>query len=199
MRDKQLIISVGREFGSAGHVIAEKLADFFNLPLYIKNFLKEVLEDKGIDNSEIHKYDEEHKRFGVYRSVRGMDSAPETIIANMQFDYMRKKAESGESFVVVGRCSETVLKECPALVSIFILGDKKEKLNRIVIKHNLSLEEAEKLRREKDEKRKKYHNHYCEGKWGDSRNYDISINSSKLGIDETTRILIDYIESRERV
>jgi cytidylate kinase len=117
----------------------------------------------------------------------------------MQFDYMRKKAESGESFVVVGRCSETVLKECPALVSIFILGDKKEKLNRIVIKHNLSLEEAEKLRREKDEKRKKYHNHYCEGKWGDSRNYDISINSSKLGIDETTRILIDYIESRERV
>lgn len=199
MRDKQLIISVGREFGSAGHVIAEKLAEHFELPLYNEDFLKKVLGDKGICNNEIHKYDEGHKRFGVYRSVRGMDSAPETIIANMQFDYMKKKAESGESFVIVGRCSETVLKEYPALVSIFVLGDKEEKIKRIATKHNLSLDEAEKLRCEKDKQRKKYHNHYCEGKWGDSRNYDISINSSKLGIDETTRILIDYIESRERV
>jgi len=198
MENKQLIISVGREFGSAGHVIAEKLAEHFGLPYYDKNFLKEVLDDKGIQDSEMHQYDEKHKRLGIYRAIRGMDSSPEAVIANMQFDFLKKKAENGESFVIVGRCSESVLKDYPALVSIFVLGDKQEKIDRIMKHHNLSPKKADALRMEMDAKRKKYHNNHCETKWGDSRNYDISINSSKLGIEETMNILIDYIEARQR-
>jgi len=198
MENKQLIIAVGREFGSAGHVIAEKLAEHFGLPYYDKNFLKEVLEDKGVQDSEIHQYDEKHKRLGIYRAVRGMDSSPEAVIANMQFDFLKKKAEKGESFVIVGRCAEYVLKDCPALVSIFVLGNQQEKIDRIMKHHNLSPKKAEELRIEMDAKRKKYHNNHCEGKWGDSRNYDISINSSKLGIDETLNVLINYIEAWKR-
>lgn len=198
MENKQLIISVGREFGSAGHVIAEKLAEHFGLPYYDKNFLKEVLDDKGIQDSEIHQYDEKHKRLGVYRAIRGMDSSPEAVIANLQFDFLKKRAEKGESFVIVGRCAESVLKDHPALVSIFVLGDKQEKLDRIMKTHNLTAKKADALRMEMDAKRKKYHNSHCEGKWGDSRNYDISINSSKLGIEETMNILTDYIEARQR-
>ena len=198
MDNKQLIIAVGREFGSAGHIIAEKLAEHFGLSYYDKNILKEVLDDKGIQNSEIHQYDEKHKRLGIYRTVRGMDSSPEALIANLQFDFLKKKAEQGESFVVVGRCAESVLKGYPALVSIFVLGDKQDKVKRIAEHHNLSLEEADAFRMKMDDKRKKYHNQYCEGKWGDSRNYEISINSSKIGIEKATEILIDYIEARQR-
>ena len=160
--------------------------------------LEEILKDKGIDNDKIHQYDEKHKRFGMYRTVRGMESSPEAIIANMQFEYLKKKAASGESFVIVGRCAEYVLRDCAALVSIFILGDKEEKINRVMDVHNLTSEKADKIRMEKDASRKKYHNQYCEGKWGDSRNYDISINSSKLGVDVTVSILINYIEARIR-
>ena len=198
MSGRQLIIAVGREFGSAGHLIAERLAENFSLQLYDKNFLEEILKDKGIDNDKIHQYDEKHKRFGMYRTVRGMESSPEAIIANMQFEYLKKKAASGESFVIVGRCAEYVLRDCAALVSIFILGDKEEKINRVMDVHNLTSEKADKIRMEKDASRKKYHNQYCEGKWGDSRNYDISINSSKLGVDVTVSILINYIEARIR-
>lgn len=198
MDNKQLIIAVGREFGSAGHVIAEKLAEHFGLPYYDKNLLKEVLEDKGVQDSEVHQYDEKHKRLGFYRAIRGMDSSPEAVIANMQFDFLKKKAEQGESFVIVGRCAESVLKDYPALVSIFVLADKENKVKRIAEYHNLSLEEADALRMEMDAKRKKYHNQYCEGKWGDSRNYEISINDSKIGIEKATEILIDYIEARQR-
>ena len=61
MSDRQLIIAVGREFGSAGHLIAERLAEHFSLQLYDKNFLEEILKDKGIDNDKIHQYDEKHK------------------------------------------------------------------------------------------------------------------------------------------
>lgn len=198
MDKTQLIITVGREFGSGGQEIARKLAEHYDLPLYDKNLLKEVLENKGITNGGLEQYDEKHRHIGIYRTVRDMDSSPEASVANVQFEYLKKKAKEGESFVVVGRCAETMLKECPAMISVFVLGDRQEKIERVVRIYHLSPEEAEKLMAKKDHKRKKYHNSYCEGKWGDSRNYDISINSSKLGVDETMKILTDYIDARRK-
>lgn len=196
--EQQLILTIGREFGSGGREIAQKLAQHYNLPLYDNGLLKEICEEKSLKDEELQRYDESQKRFGVYRTVRGMDSSPEGTVAHMQFSFLKKKANEGESFVVVGRCAETVLKDCPAMISIFVLGDKEEKLDRIIKLYNLSPEKAQRMIEEKDNKRKRYHNSYCEGKWGDSRNYDISINSSKLGVDETVSVLVDYISARRK-
>ena len=117
-------------------------------------------------------------------------------IAYLQFDYLKKKAAEGISFVVVGRCSEEALKEYPGLIRIFILGDMEKKVERICKLYHLSPKAAEELIVEQDKKRKRYHNYFCEGKWGDSRNYDISINSSVLGIDATVALLIDFINKK---
>ena len=114
----------------------------------------------------------------------------------MQFDIIDQKAKSGESFVVVGRCSETKLKKYPALVSLFVLGDMSEKIKRVMKVYSLSEEEAERLITKKDKKRKRYHNYHCTGHWGDSRLYDLSINSSRLGIDGTVDYLEQYIKAR---
>lgn len=195
---EQLILTIGREYGSGGREIAKKLAEHYGLTLYDNNLLKEVLSEKNISSAEFERYDETQKRIGIYRSVRGIDSSPENSIAHMQFDFLRQKAEEGESFVVVGRCAETVLKEYPAMISIFVLGDKQEKIERIMRIYQVSSGKAERMMTENDNKRKRYHNSYCEGKWGDSRNYDISINSAKLGVDETVSILVDYIDARRR-
>lgn len=195
---EQLILTIGREYGSGGREIAKKLAEHYGLTLYDNNLLKEVLSEKNISSAEFERYDETQKRIGIYRSVRGIDSSPENSIAHMQFDFLRQKAEEGESFVVVGRCAETVLKEYPAMISIFVLGDKQEKIERIMRIYQVSSGKAERMMAENDNKRKRYHNSYCEGKWGDSRNYDISINSAKLGVDETVSILVDYIDARRR-
>ena len=121
----------------------------------------------------------------------------EESIANMQFDYLQMKASKGESFVVVGRCAETMLKGYSSLVSVFVLGDQEHKVERVKKLYHLSAEEAESLIAKQDKKRKSYHNYYCEGKWGDSRNYDISINSSKLGEKATAEMLADYIIKRQ--
>ena len=120
----------------------------------------------------------------------------EENIANIQFNYLKKKAEEGESFVVVGRCAETVLKEYPALVSIFVLSDWDAKVKRVMRIYGLSEREAESYITRKDRKRREYHNYYCDIKWGDSRNYDISINSSKLGEEETAKMLAEYVKKR---
>lgn len=195
----QFIISIGREFGSAGHEIAQKLAEYYNIPLLDHNLLYEIALEKNVDADKLKHHDEKIRKPGLYRTVKGFSSHPEDNVAFLQFDYLRKKAEKGDSFVIVGRCSEDILKEYNGLISIFILGDMESKVERIKKLYELSDFQARKLIKEKDMKRKLYHNSYCEGKWGDSRNYDISINSSKAGLDNTLKLLIDYIDIRRNL
>ena len=114
----------------------------------------------------------------------------------MQFDFLRKKAESGESFVVVGRCSESKLRDFDGLVSLFIIGDMDEKIKRITKLYEMSESEAKLFIEKKDKKRKRYHNYHVGLHWGDSRLYDLTVNSSRLGIDKTIDFLEDYVKAR---
>lgn len=192
----QIIISVGREFGSGGRVIAEKLSERFNLPLYDRHLITEIAEKMGMTFEAVEKYNETPKNVFVSRRVKGYSNSIEDNIAEMQFNVMEEKAKSGESFVVVGRCSETKLKKYPGLISFFILGDMDKKIERVMDVYGLDEDDATRFILKKDKKRKRYHNYHCQGKWGDSRLYDFSINSSKLGIDETVDVIEGYIRAR---
>lgn len=194
--EKQLIISIGREVGSGGHEIAEKLAKHYNIQLLDKNILDEIANQKNVDATDLKEVDKKFIFPIVNRNVRGFSSSIQENVFLLQFDYLQEKAKEGESFVIVGRCGEDVLKDCDALVSIFVLGDKEVKKARIMQKYDKNEFMAERMMREKDTERKRYHNSFCEGKWGDSRNYDISVNSSVLGIDETVELLIDFIDRK---
>ncbi len=196
---EQMIISIGREFGSAGHEIAERLAAHYQLPLYDHNLLDEIAGQKGLDSRDLRAHDEVRRSKLLNRKVRGMDSSPSYNLALLQFDFLREKAESGESFVVVGRCSETVLKPYKGLISIFVQGDMDKKVARIMELYHKTQKDAEDFIKEKDKRRRQYHNSHCDLKWGDSRNYHLCINSSKLGVDETLNILIQYIDARKKV
>lgn len=196
--EKQLIISVGREFGSGGHVIAEALAKRFGIPLYDQNLLANIAKERNLDAGELDRYDETPKNRLFYRKVKGYSNSPEENVANLQFAHLQKLAKEGESFVIVGRCAETKLKEFPALVSIFVLGDMEAKVERVMKKYELSRGDAEQLIKKMDWKRKSYHNYYCGGKWGDSRNYDLSINSSTLGIEETVNIIDTFVKAKQK-
>ena len=193
---EQLIISIGREYGSGGHAIAEILAKRFELPMYDRNLLDHIAEEKGVDVNVLNKYDEKANNVFLSRRVRGFSNSPEEAIAEMQFDFIKDKAKKGESFVIVGRCSETILRGCEGLVSIFVLADKEVKNERIMKIRNVSSKEAQNIMNRHDLLRKVYHNRYCDIKWGDSRNYDISVNSSRLGIERTADMLESYIKER---
>lgn len=195
--EKQIIISIGREFGSGGHIIAEAIAKRFELPLYDHNLLEHIAEEKNFDHKTLRKYEEKPKVKLFNKKVKGHTTSFSDHIAEMQFEYLQKKADNGESFVVVGRCSEFMLSHNPNLITIFILGDIPCKINRIKEVYGIDDdEEANRLRIKKDWERKTYHNYHCKGKWGDSRNYHFSINSSKLGIEKTVDILEQYIKER---
>lgn len=193
---KQLIITVGREFGSGGHIIAAKLAEHFGIQLLDSNILAEVAKKSNASEEYLKKYDESARNLFFSRTVNGFSNSPEEIIAQMQFDYIKQKADAGESFVVIGRCADYILRENPALVRVFVLGDTEAKIKRTAEREGISEEKA-KIRMEQADKRRKYfHNTHSENKWGDSRSYDITVNSSKLGLDSTAELLIKYIELR---
>ena len=196
----QFIISVGREYGSGGHEIASRLAEKFDIPLYDRNMLDQMAERNGIDAEDLHKH-EEMKRQGLTRTVRGHSSSVQDTIAKLQFDFIREKAESGESFVVVGRCAENVLRDNPALISLFIRGDEAAKTERICRLYKLNKIEAKAKMYRHDKKRKAYHNYYSKMKWGDSRGYDFCINSSLMGVEATAdalyKMLSEFLKSKE--
>lgn len=194
----QILISIGREFGSAGHEIGETIAKRLGINFYDRAMLDELAQNYGIDKNTLEKYDEKRKVPFLSRTVRGYSNSLEDMVFEFQSKYILDKAQKGDSFVIVGRCGDMILKDKPGFVSLFILGDKEEKIARIKDIYKLNTDEAYEKMRRHDKKRKAYHNSRCSSKWGDSRTYDLCINSSKLGTEQTVDILMDYIEFRTK-
>ena len=196
MMSQQLIIAIGREFGSGGHDIARQLAKKFDLPVYDRNLLAEVARARGMDARKLEQYDELPHNKLMFRTVNGFNSSPEANVAEMQFSFLREKAGNGESFVVVGRCGDEILKGAPGLMTFFVMADREFKRERIMAEGCKTIEEADAMMIRIDRKRKFYYNQFAKQKWGDPRHYDVSINSAKLGIEGTTDLLADYIRAR---
>lgn len=194
--DKQVLISVGREYGSAGHEIARKIAEMLGINLYDRSMLDSIAKEKGFDVEELSKYEEKPRSAFFSRRVGEHSNSTADILADMQFEFIKKKADEGESFVIVGRCADHVLKEYKNHISIFILGDEDTEIERIMNIFNLSKDDALAKIKKHNKTRKAYHNNHCEMKWGDSRSYDLCINSSKLGVEKTAECLVRYISDR---
>lgn len=193
---RQLLISLGREFGSGGHVIAKKMAEKLGIEYYDRNILNTIFGDDQKLIEKMEQYEEKTANPFLSRRVGSYSNSVEENLAMKEFDFIREKAKEGSSFVIVGRCGEMLLKEYPVHISFFVLGDMQDKIHRVQERCQLSERDAiDKIIRS-DRIRKKFHNRYSDIKWGDSRGYDLCINVSRLGIDKTTEILLDFVEQR---
>ncbi len=193
---KQFIICIGREYGSGGRIISEIISEKLGVSVYGKTILNKIAEEKSMNLDELKKYDEKSRNIFLSRSVGGYSNSPEDNVAQMQFDFLKEKADSGESFVVLGRCASYILRDNPNIIKIFITADMPEKIDHVSKIFQIPLDDAQLLIQKENKKRKSYHNYYSKEKWGDSRHYDIIINSSKLGIEKTADMLVEYINER---
>ena len=195
-QEQQVIISVSREFGSGGHDISMILSRDFGLNMYDKSLLDEIAAEMNMNSEELKKYDEKPRNKFLTRSVGNYTNSMEDILARKQFNFIKEKADSGKSFVIVGRCAETVLAGQKGLITIFITGEKSYKLKRVMEHYSLSEEEARARINRVDRLRRQYHNRFSPHKWGDSRYYDLCINGTHLGVEGTAAVLEDYIRAR---
>ena len=192
---KQLIITIGREFGSGGLEIAEKIAAKLGLPVIDKEYFTNALKQDRILEKDQVLFDESSPLTMPSISMIGSDwFDKQGRIDYAEFNQIKKEAEAGKSFVVVGRCAEYVLKDHPARVSFFILGEQETKVKRIAQIYGMTEQKAQTACKNMDKSRKAYHNFYSNIKWGDSRAYDLCINSSRVGIDNAVKIIEDYIK-----
>ena len=196
--ERQLILAIGREYGSGGHDVAKLLSARFGLKLYDRELLALIAQENQVDEKDLEWYDEQRSSRLLFRRVNGFDNSPNANIALMQFDYIRRRAEEGESFVVVGRCGEEILRGRPGLISVFILADREFRLTRVMAERGIARAEADALIVRTDRRRRAYHDQHCGGRWGDARSYDLCINSARLGIEGTADLLERYIKAKNR-
>ena len=195
------IITIGRQFGSGGKEIGEKLAQKLGIKCYDKELLSLAAKESGICEEMIKIHDERPTSSFLYNlvmdtysfgynasSFSNMPISHKVFLA--QFDTIKKIADEGPC-VIVGRCADYALSEYNNCLSIFIHAKEDAKINRIMDKYELTSQKAKELMNKKDKQRQSYYNYYSSNKWGRSESYDLSIDSSLLGIDGTVDMLID--------
>ncbi len=192
--NKQLIITMSREYGSLGHLIADKLGEELGMPVLDRAFFFKMAENHGVDPAFIHAYDEKRRNLFTTRTRRGHSNSMEDIVADMIASYIRELAESGESFIIVGRCAQWVLRDYDNLIRVFVAADFDTKVERIMEHENVGKEEAEKIVLKNDKKRAKYFEYYTGLTWKDADNYDIMIDSAKIGVDGSAKIIRDFVD-----
>ncbi len=191
--DKQIIICIGRQYGSGGHEIGEKLSRRLGISFLDRKMLDKLVTSIKVDKNAADKY--KRKRLFTRESDIVMDSVG-AVVNELQFDYITEMADSGVSFVIVGRLGDQVLKGRENVITIFITGDKHARIERIMSKDKVDLETAKEKISRHDSNRKRFHNSQLRNSWGNAKRYDLCLNSSKLGIDKSVDYIIDYLMLR---
>ena len=190
---ENLIITIGREYGSGGREIGEKLAERLSIPIYDKQLITESVQASGICQEVFEQYDETATNSLLYSLVMGTYNVnmplpiPDQLFLE-QFKVIQKLAKKG-SCIFIGRCADYVLEENPHLISVFIQGDEEDKMKRIMKRNNISESEAKKRMKSIDKARKTYYERYTNKSWGKTNSYDVTLNSSTFGIDRSVEFL----------
>jgi cytidylate kinase len=197
----KVIICVGRQLGSGGRIIAKLLAKDFDCQLYDKELLNLAAKESGFSEKFFEENDEQkgflkslfqsHGRSVLTDSMYSNQFSQESLF-QFQSDAIAKAAQEG-SCVFVGRCADYVLRDLPNMVSIFITADIDDRIKAVQDYHECDEETARKILTRKESARAAYYNYYTGKKWGCAESYDLCVNSSILGIEETEKIIAEFI------
>lgn len=203
---EKIIITIGRQLGSGGKKIAEKISERLHLPIYDKKLLEAAAIESGLDATVFESADERESDsflgglFSIHGSLSNFLSGNGSCMESDQLFQIQSEAirniAQRESCIIIGRCAEYVLREHPRMTSIFITADSNDRIRRIARKERCSEEEARELIERGDKKRRSYHDYYATTHWGDAASYDLCINSSLLGIDGTADYICNFVRSR---
>lgn len=194
------IITIGRQCGSGGHTIGKMVSERLGIPFYDKEIIKTVAKRSGLSERTVEKEGEYSTMSLLFnlatRGISGFDVANKDnmlmrdVVNAYQTEYIKELAEKGPC-VIVGRSADYILEDREDCLHIFIHGDLEDRARRVVEEHGIDPNEAEKHVLDRDKKRSKYYRHITDQVWGHAGNYDLCLNSSKLGIDGCVELILD--------
>ncbi len=203
MEDK-IILTIGRQFGSGGREIGKRLAKDLGIGYYDKELISMAARESGLCEDVFARADERASSglsyaftMGYSSFMGGIFTPYNDILSNdglfkIQSDAIRKLA-SEESCVLVGRCADYILRDDPACLSFFIHSSEECRIRMIVERQGVTVEEAKTLMEKTDKSRAAYYNYYTNKTWGMASSYNLSIDVSVLGLDETVEYMKDFI------
>lgn len=204
-------LTLGRQFGSGGRKIARKVADMLGIEFYDKNLIAIAAKESGLSENLSENLfdgiDEKPTNSLLYSLVMGLQSDRSSsfyrygdiLNSDTIFRIQSQVIEdlvSDKSCVVVGRCSDYVLRNKKNVLNIFIHADEEFKLERVMRIYKQSEKEALETMKKTDKKRSNYYNFYTNQEWGNALNYHLSLNSAALGIDDSAKLICDFVKMK---
>ena len=205
MNNDKIILTIGRQFGSGGREIGQKLSEALGIAYYDKELLSAAAKESGLCEEVFARADERASSgmsyaFSMGFSYMGILTPYNDILSNdelfrIQSDAIRNIAEK-ESCILVGRCADYILRDNPVCISFFIHNTMENRIQRLVEGLNITVEEAKEKISKIDKSRAAYYNYYTNKVWGMASSYNFSIDASVLGIDETVAFMKSFVEKK---
>ena len=201
---KKKVITISREYGSGGRIIGKRLAEKLEIPYYDRDTINErISQESGYDKDMFAGQEAKAKNSFLYSLASAMgtgEAGPESLSLNerlflAQFDTIRKIAEEG-SCVIVGRCADYILRGIPYATNVFIYAEEADKIKRAVEVYGDPEDQVRKIMRNADKARANYYAYHTGRKWGDHVNFNLSLDSGYLELEDAVDLIIMYTEKQ---
>jgi len=203
MEDK-VIVTIARQCGSGGREIGELLSKRLGYSYHDKSLINKASEKSGISHEILKNIDEKATPSFLYSIAVGSigmvplshgmpyDTPINDRLFMLQSDIIKDEANK-ESCIFVGRCADYILKDYDNLVRVYVYADLDKRAEKVAGENEIDINEAKNLIKKIDKKRANYYNYYTSQKWGSSENYDLLINTSKVGIEGAVKLIEEYV------
>ena len=193
-----LVITIGRQYGSGGHEIGEKLAKRLGIRFYDQELLTVAAKQSGLSQDLLEINDEKPMSllFSLSTGGYGADMSINQKLFLAQFEAIQTVAKE-TSCVIVGRCADYAWREFNNCDNIFVYADLPHRIRRISNLYHKSARAAEETIIRTDKRRSSYYNYYTGKKWGAMENYDLAINTSRIGVDHAVQLIADFAEMQK--
>ncbi len=198
---QQKIITISRQYGSGGRIVAQKLAEALGIPFYDNELITMAAEKTGL-SVECFKDAEKTSVGNLFFSLTSLTPSLDSVglplnekIFLVQSQVIKEVAEAG-SCVIVGRSANYVLENMPNVINVFLQADLSDRVKRAVEVYGQDAEGAEAMVLKTDKRRANYFNYFTGRKWGKAENYDLILNTSRMGLDEIVEVIKTYVSLR---
>ena len=196
--DKQIIITISREYGSGGRYIGRLVAEKLGIKLYDKEFVEKLAEETGLAEEYIENNEQKRDALSILNNgyYAGLNNSDDLFIKESE---LIKEVADKESCVIVGRCADFILKDRENVVSIFVASSMEDKIKRATEFYNLDKVKVEKEINRINKLRANHYKYYTEKEWKDPSNYDICINSDAIGVENAANLICKIVKEKEDV
>jgi cytidylate kinase len=184
-KGKKFIVTISREYGSGGRYVGEILARNLGVKFFDKSLIKLIADASGLSKTYVSSSDES------LRSAKYVNNNDDRIF--IAEERVIKNIAKNESAVIVGRCADYILKDNKNVIKVFLYSDMESKEKRVVKYYNVDKNKARSVIKKINNERRKHYKFYTNREWYDFNNYDLAINVDKQGVEETAKIIENYI------